>query len=71
MKNNKKLRELKFSTSELLRFLLGLVESFAWSGEPAVSATWGNENPEQAENKDKKFIFIGGHWKQSHGGSQI
>ena len=53
------MRELKFSTFELLRFLLGLVEPFARSREPAVSATWGKENPEQAENKDNKIYL---HW---------
>ena len=45
IKNPKSSRELKFSTFELLRFLLGLIGSLAVFGEPAVSATWENENP--------------------------
>ena len=39
IKNPKSPRELKFSTFELLRFLLGLIGSLAVFGEPAVSAT--------------------------------
>ena len=39
--------EKAFSTFELLRFLFDFAKSFFGFLEPAVSATWGRENPEQ------------------------